>query len=133
VVVSDQPFTVTEDDHFRIMIKRLNCEAIIPSDVTIRNDIHQSFAIEQTSIQEELQNVLGRISFTLDAWTSKNQLPFLGITAHWISENWELKKITLEFHHLKGPHSGENLAKAFFQVLRDYKLLTKVSLFFMFL
>ncbi|RGB22366.1 hypothetical protein C1646_612336, partial [Rhizophagus diaphanus] len=52
----------------------------------------------------------------------------LGITAHWISENWKLKKITLEFHHLKGPHSGENLAKAFFQVLKEYKLLIKVNL-----
>lgn len=133
MVVNDQPFTVVEDDHFKIMIKRLNREAILPSAVTICKDIHQTFTNEQVSIQEKLQNVPGNISFTLDAWTSKNQIPFLGITAHWISENWELKNITLEFYHLKGPHSGENLAKAFFQVLKDNKLLTKVSLFLMFL
>ncbi|GET63253.1 zinc finger BED domain-containing protein RICESLEEPER 2-like [Rhizophagus irregularis DAOM 181602=DAOM 197198] len=72
VVVSDQPFTVVDDDHFKVMIKRLNREAIIPSAVTIRKDIHQAFNDEQTSIQKELQNVPGQISFTLDAWTSKN-------------------------------------------------------------
>ena len=49
------------------------------------------------------------ISFTLDAWTSPNCIAFLGITAHWISENWQLNR----FHKLRGAHSGENLAEAF--------------------
>ena len=129
MVVNDQPFTVVEDDCFKIMIKRLNYEAILPSAVTICKDIHQAFTNEQSFIQEELQNISSQISFTLDGWTSKNQIPFLGITAHWINNNWDLRQITLEFYHLEGPHSGENLAKAFFQVLKDYKLLTKVSLF----
>ncbi|EXX66450.1 hypothetical protein RirG_123660 [Rhizophagus irregularis DAOM 197198w] len=101
VVVNDQPFTVVEDDHFKLMIKRLNREATIPSTVTICKDIHQAFNDKQTFILEELQNVPGQISFTLDAWTSKNQIPFLGITAHWITI-------------------------AFFQVLKNYKLLTKL-------
>ncbi|CAB4382381.1 unnamed protein product [Rhizophagus irregularis] len=56
VVVSDQPFTVVDDDHFKVMIKRLNREAIIPSAVTICKDIYQTFNDEQTSIQKELQN-----------------------------------------------------------------------------
>ncbi|CAB4416190.1 unnamed protein product [Rhizophagus irregularis] len=57
VVVNDQPFTVVEDDHFKLMIKRLNREATIPSAVTICKDIHQAFNDEQTFILEELQNV----------------------------------------------------------------------------
>ncbi|CAB5371017.1 unnamed protein product [Rhizophagus irregularis] len=48
VVVNDQPFTVVEDDHFKLMLKRLNREATIPSAVTICKDIHQAFNDEQT-------------------------------------------------------------------------------------
>ncbi|CAB5363720.1 unnamed protein product [Rhizophagus irregularis] len=59
VVVNDQPFTVVEDDHFKLMIKRLNREATIPSAVTICKDIHQAFNDKQTFILEELQNLLG--------------------------------------------------------------------------
>ncbi|GES92401.1 zinc finger BED domain-containing protein DAYSLEEPER-like [Rhizophagus clarus] len=33
----------------------------------------------------------GQVSFTVDAWTSRNQIPFLGISIHWINNNWELK------------------------------------------
>lgn len=57
MVVSDQLFIIVEDDHFKLMIKRLNREATIPSAVTICKDIHQAFNDEQTSILEKLQNM----------------------------------------------------------------------------
>jgi len=66
VVVNDQPFTVVEDDCFKIMIKRLNYEAILPSAVTICKDIYQAFTNEQNFIRKELQNIFSQISFTLD-------------------------------------------------------------------
>src|SRR2546421_133483 len=59
------------------------------------------------------QNASDRLSFTLDTWTSSNILPFLGITAHWITRDWQLKEILLDFCMLYRPHSGENLAEVF--------------------
>ena len=115
---------------FQIMMKRLRPEVQFISADTISSDITKAFKHEQTLIQKRLQNTLGKISLTLDEWTSKNQIPFLGITAHWIDENWKLNQITLEFYHLEGPHSGENLAKAIFKVLKEYGILTKVGIFF---
>jgi len=53
-------------------------------------------------------------------------LPFLGITAHWITDNWELKEVLLDFCLLLGPHSGENLAEAFERCCREFGILTKV-------
>jgi hypothetical protein len=66
------------------------------------------------------------LSFTLDAWTSKNKLPFLGISVHWIDEKWNLKCSILDFCFLSGPHSGENLATHFFDVLKEFNIATKV-------
>jgi hypothetical protein len=54
-------------------------------------------------------------------------LPFLGITAHWISEDWELKNLLLDFIKLEGPHSGDNIAEGFLKSLSEYNLLNKVS------
>lgn len=115
---------------FQIMMKRLRPEVQFISADTISSDITKAFKHEQTLIQKKLQSTLGKISLTLDGWTSKNQIPFLGITAHWIDENWKLNQITLEFYHLEGSHSGENLAKALVKVLNEYGILTKVSIFF---
>jgi hypothetical protein len=73
------------------------------------------------------------ISFTIDAWTSKNTLPFLGISFHWIDDNWNLCSSTLDFCLLPGSHTGENLANKFLEVLDDFDISTKVfslSIFF---
>jgi hypothetical protein len=57
-------------------------------------------------------------------------IPFLGITAHWITNEWELKNILLDFIKLEGPHSGENLKTVFLQSLENFGISTKVNIIF---
>ncbi|CAB4475133.1 unnamed protein product [Rhizophagus irregularis] len=68
----------------------------------------------------------GRLFFTVDAWTSKNQIPFLSISVHWINENWELKCTTLDFCILSGPHTRVNLSNKFLESLEDFGIATKI-------
>jgi len=63
----------------------------------------------------------------LDAWTSSNSIGFLGITCHYIDANWKLHDVLLDFIHLEGSHSGENLASVFLKCLEEKKIFTKVS------
>jgi len=72
--------------------------------------------------------VSGKLSLTVDAWTSKNQIPFLGISVHWISDTWELKCTTLDFCILSGPHTGVNLSERFLESLQEFGIMTKVNL-----
>ena len=71
----------------------------------------------------------GKISFTLDAWTSSNCIPFLGITAHWISDKWELKNTIVDFVKLEGPHSGKNIKEVFLNSLNNLGITTKVNFY----
>jgi hypothetical protein len=73
------------------------------------------------------KDVSGKISFTIDGWTSPNILSFLGITCHYIDADWKVQNILLDFVSLSGPHSGENIANAFSKCLQEMNLLTKVS------
>ncbi|GBB84907.1 hypothetical protein RclHR1_01150011 [Rhizophagus clarus] len=93
---------------------------------TIHNDIIKIFDSEKEHIKTELQKIPGKFSFTLDGWTSRNQLSFLGITIHWITSNWKLKSTVLDFFHIEGPHSGENIASKFFEILKEFNLLPKI-------
>jgi hypothetical protein len=128
ITADDQPFTVVEGMFFRKLTRVLNSEAKFFSATTVRNQVITTYTEEQNKIRKELQEAPGRISFTLDAWTSTTQIPFLGITAHWITADWEMKSTIIDFVHLQGPHSGNNLADAFYKVLKDYGILTKVGL-----
>jgi hypothetical protein len=74
-----------------------------------------------------LKNNPEKISFVLDGWTSPNVIEFLGITAHYIDANWNLKEVLVDFVELSGSHSGDNLAQAFVKFLQDKKILIKAS------
>ena len=114
------------------MIKRLNNIAKIPSADTISNKIIKTFNYEQANLQKQLQEIPGKILFTLDTWTSKSQKSFIGITGHWISNEWKLQQCTIEFCHFESSHSGQNLSDIFFKILKDNNLLTKVIYFYCF-
>ena len=69
----------------------------------------------------------GVISLTLDTWTSPNAISFLGITAHWIDDDWNLIEILADFCKLSGSHTGENIADTFVDSCKKLGILTKVS------
>ena len=54
-------------------------------------------------------------------------ISFLGITCHFIDDDWNLRDILVDFVNLEGFHSGENMASAFVKCLLKKKILTKVS------
>jgi len=51
----------------------------------------------------------------------------MGITAHWISNDWKLKSILLDFVKLEDSHSGKNLKEFFFKSLKKYGIINKVN------
>lgn len=67
-----------------------------------------------------------KISITIDAWTSPMKQDFLGVTAHWIDEQWKQQEMVLGFESLSGPHTGENLSAALICVLDTYGVGAKV-------
>ncbi|CAG8807661.1 44748_t:CDS:2, partial [Gigaspora margarita] len=82
IISDNQSFVVVENIFFQTMIKRLNNIAKIPSADTISNKIINIFNYKQDNLQKNYKEIPGKISFTLDTWTSKNQKSFIEVTAH---------------------------------------------------
>jgi len=72
-----------------------------------------------------MQNAPGKVSFAFDAWSSKTMLPFLGITAHYIDNNWTIRRQLLSFEHFLSPYTGKRLADTLFKALSEKDLLEK--------
>ncbi|CAB4396011.1 unnamed protein product [Rhizophagus irregularis] len=71
-------------------------------------------------------NMSKKISFTIDGWTSSNNIFFLSITAHLVTNEWELKSFLLDFIKLDSLHSGDNIKDAFLKSLRSYNIESKI-------
>lgn len=77
----------------------------------------KKFAEEFEQVKSTVSDIPGKISFTIDGWTSKNIFPFVNIRAHWIDAQWQSQSILLEFSEIHNEHSGDNLCKIFLKCL----------------
>ena len=69
------------------------------------------------------------MSLTINGWTTHNHISLLGITIHWIDDDWMLRECVLALEKLEGEHSGEYLAKVLRTVLKEFSLEKKVQIF----
>ena len=78
----------------------------------------------QSQVKAKLATLRSKISFTLNYWTSEiNTKTFLGITAHWIDDDWIMHNIILDFVNISEmTHTGANLVKMLEQVINDLLL-----------
>jgi hypothetical protein len=105
VVCGDHPFSVVEEPKFRLMFQP---DTIVPSANTIKHEIMRRHQEEMAHIGNILRHVTSKISITLDCWTSPNGLAFMGITVHYIDDDWTPKSFVLDFIPLPDRHTGCN-------------------------
>jgi hypothetical protein len=97
-------------------------------------EILQCVEIAEERVCKNLKNILSKISFTFNAWTSAPSDPYLSLTAHFISapadcpDVWELKTDQLIFQEIQGRHTGKNMVDILSQALDRYNLWGKVRL-----
>ncbi|KAJ6649066.1 putative AC transposase, partial [Pseudolycoriella hygida] len=88
---------------------------------------HPKFEEKVKEMVAYLKEVPGKLSFTIDAWTSKNVLPFMAIRAHWINSEWVYETVLLDFWHIEGSHKGTNFGEIFLKCLERFEIpLSKV-------
>ena len=71
-------------------------------------------------------NVL-KCCLTIDGWTSSSQESFMGITCHYIDENFATKSVVLNLKHLNENHNAEYIKDTVNKVLDEWKLKDKVK------
>ncbi|KAJ7622680.1 ribonuclease H-like domain-containing protein [Mycena rosella] len=66
-------------------------------------------------LKAELQNLLGKTSFTVDMWSSKGMQPYISITIHWLGPKEDqvlLRQALLAFRRVHGAHSVAFIRKS---------------------
>lgn len=78
------------------------------------------------AVHQELVAV-DSVCLNTDTWTSMNVQSSLGVTAHYITENFELRSILLECSFMSLSHTSSNLADQIRCIVEKFKLTDKVS------
>lgn len=132
IVIMHITFSQVENESFRDLLLCL-CKALetyLPrSGTTIKNWLLKEFKRKKAILRKELQNSKSLIHLSFDGWTSPNNMGLIGVVAHYMASNGEVKATLLGLRRLRGAHSGENMAEVVLEVLRDYGIESKIGYF----
>ena len=164
VATTDQPFDTMESPEFCEILQYLyqkKTDLHIPSWHSVHNQImkmgdtmvaelKQMFTVSYycfshadcLSLTCLSEQHTGKVSISLNAWTSKNQIEFLTIVVHYVTNDWRLGKpiflshlyysfalleeTLIDFKELISEHSGDNMADAIWGTLKLYGINDKV-------
>ena len=130
IVASRAPYTAVERPTLQrllYLVQTANSltEVKLPSDSTIKRNITEYFYELKQQVKDQL-SALPCVVHTANGWTTSNMKhSFLGITAHWVDQDWRSRSLTIGFEPLKGSHSGKNLADTMVKVLEEFGVENK--------
>lgn len=101
---------MVDDDGFKQMIQTFHPGYILPSRPHFTKLIEEKYETAVSDIKDTLKLNKNKIALTADAWTSVSTEAYLGITCHFISDNWELTSLCLTTMPLEERHTGPNIA-----------------------
>ena len=90
-------------------------------------EIVRSFIfVRKMPLKTTLKGLKSRIALTTDCWTSMQNLNYLCLTAHFISDEWNLHKRILNFK-LMDSHKGKETGKVVESCVVDWGIKDKLS------
>lgn len=83
----------------------------------------------KTIIRNECKNVKD-LSFTTDGWTSCSNESYIFLTVHYVTVEWKLCHITLNFEHSKGQHTAVSLNNIIINLIKKWSFCHNAPMYF---
>ncbi|CAM4651471.1 unnamed protein product [Leuciscus chuanchicus] len=112
VIVKDmRPVSLVEGEAFIDMIEYACPGFKCPSRWWFTKQLEKAYQSTLEDLKKDLQKRSSKISLTTDAWTSIATETYLGVTCHYINDNWEMVSFVLCTKPLEDRHTAENIAR----------------------
>ena len=122
-----QPLSVVETEEYRDMMEVMDPRYIVPSRKHLSTKLIPNKCEDLNKVMCTALRRASSVSVTVDIWSSRQMRSFLGITAHYISPDWELRSAMLACKPFSGRHTAENISAQFEETLTVFDISTKVS------
>nr|XP_012226038.1 PREDICTED: uncharacterized protein LOC105674340 isoform X1 [Linepithema humile] len=120
IVGSMKPLSTVDDPNFIKIFADINSDLEIPSRRTLGRRIDDDYNRTVEHLKQTLQNV-NYISTTADIWSTKHK-SFIGVTAHWITQDLKRCSCVLDCRRFKGTHSYDRIAEMLLDIFSEYGL-----------
>jgi hypothetical protein len=134
LVENNHPLSEFESPALRQLIAMANLEAesaLWASHHSVSRYVVRLYDYLKPRVIQELSQSLSKIHLSFDGWTTKGgKRGFLGVVAHYVDSQGDLKDLPIALPQLTGAHSGERIAEVVCKTLQEFSInQLKVSYF----
>ncbi|KAI8538956.1 hypothetical protein RHMOL_Rhmol09G0143500 [Rhododendron molle] len=127
IIKHNYAFNMAEHEFFEIFCSNLQPMFKLVSRNTCRADVLNVSEIEKSKLYSFLDELSCKMTLTTNIWTSDHQnFGYICLTAHFITDNWELKKKILAFKKIEYPHDGETLFRFIKDLILEWNIDKKL-------
>ncbi|CAI5686607.1 unnamed protein product [Oreochromis niloticus] len=110
ILKDTRPLAVVEGEGFKEMLTTFQPGYTLPSRRHFTSMMERKYETSVEKLRNELKKATSKISLTTDAWTSLVTESYLGVTCHFINDNWDLLSFNLATLPVEECHTAENFA-----------------------
>ena len=121
-----RPISVIEGKGFQNLLAIIDPSYQVPSRKHVMKNIQDMYSKVRLCLLAEMEDIQS-VGLTTDHWTSRAMDSYLGVTVHFITQDWELKKRVLQVRQVKERHTGNNVASDLKAVTTEWNLDSKVT------
>ncbi|CAH9075285.1 unnamed protein product [Cuscuta europaea] len=93
---------------------------------TVKKEISRLYGAEKVRLQNYFANFDGRVTVCSDIWEDTyHNLHYLGLTVHYIDNDWHMHKRVLAFREFNDRHTAEHIYILIERILIEYNLIDK--------
>lgn len=120
IVKDVRPLGAVHGKGFRELVNFFEPHYVIPSYHTMWNTIKREYNSLHDDIVAEMRGK--GVSLTTDLWTSPNMEAYITVTAHYITNTWELKARVLCTTLMPERHTAPNIAARLSEIIEEWGL-----------
>ncbi|XP_039661199.1 E3 SUMO-protein ligase ZBED1-like [Perca fluviatilis] len=120
-----RPYSVVENAGFRHMLKTIEPRYKLPTRATFTDSALPTLYKETKAKVMESMCKASRVAITSDAWTSVATESYVTITAHYVSEDWQIVSHVLQTRAVYESHTGAHMAGLLLNVVEEWQLTDK--------
>ena len=126
IVQAGLPISLVENEGWLNFQRGVDKQLAPISRFHVTNDlIPAQFRAVKTHLIELLAKV-NKLSITCDIWSDRRLRSYIGTTAHFIDDDFNMHHCLLQFDHFKDSHTAENIAIEYFKLLEEFKIKNKI-------
>src|SRR6266542_6575029 len=120
------PFSIVDSSWFKKLCSVLDQRYVLPLHQYLQQQILNRFANHHSLVADKLERLSTKVSLTADVWTSITNQAYLGVTVHYIDDEWNIQHYLLDLIHFEHHHTGTRTKEKLLQLIDKMNLNGKV-------